>query len=181
MSGLREQRPRPAIRWDSEGVMSMSPTWESLTEQLIREAQERGEFDGLPGHGHPLQLDDDPREGEMGLAFHLLRSARIAPPWIEADKDVRAALDERDRLLARARDIRRRGVPGRPVQARLHQQLDQVIDAHDTAVARLNASAPSVSLHRLRMDRAAERSRLVDAFLGDAVPATRQTSSGSVA
>ena len=34
--------------------------YESWADRLIREAQERGEFDNLPGAGKPLQLDDDP-------------------------------------------------------------------------------------------------------------------------
>ncbi|MBI3972709.1 MAG: DUF1992 domain-containing protein [Chloroflexi bacterium] len=32
--------------------------WGSHVDRLIREAQERGEFDNLPGTGKPLQLDD---------------------------------------------------------------------------------------------------------------------------
>ena len=182
MSGLGEQPPRPAIRRDSEGVTSVARTWESLTERLIREAQERGEFDGLPGHGRPLRLDDDAREGDMGLAFHLLRTARVAPPWIEADKDVRAMLDERDRLLARARHARDGGSVGRLLEHRLHEQLDRIIDAHDGAVTRLNASAPSLSLHRRPLDRAAELARLHTAITGDIAPAhrppTRQDAQG---
>ncbi len=31
---------------------------ESLVERQIREARERGEMDGLPGHGKPLDLRD---------------------------------------------------------------------------------------------------------------------------
>ncbi len=151
----------------------MARTWESLTERLIREAQERGDFDRLPGHGRPLTLDDDPREGEMGLAFHLLRNARVAPPWIEADKHVRRMLDERDRLLARAVAARQRGTLGRSVQQRLHEQLDRIIDDHDDAVARLNASAPSLSLHRQRLDRDAERARLQATFRDDGTPDAR--------
>jgi hypothetical protein len=34
------------------------PRWESPVEKAIREAQERGEFDDLPGAGRPLQLGD---------------------------------------------------------------------------------------------------------------------------
>jgi hypothetical protein len=34
--------------------------FESLVERQIREAQERGEFDNLPGAGKPLRLSDDP-------------------------------------------------------------------------------------------------------------------------
>ncbi len=34
--------------------------YESWIDRQIREAQERGEFDNLPGAGKPLHLDDDP-------------------------------------------------------------------------------------------------------------------------
>lgn len=34
------------------------PRWESPVERAIREAQERGEFDDLPGAGRPLRLGD---------------------------------------------------------------------------------------------------------------------------
>ena len=175
----RERASRPAIRRDADGVTSMAPTWESLTERLIREAQERGDFDGLPGHGKPIALDDDPRAGEMGLAFHMLRNAGAAPPWIEADKEVRAALDERDRLLAQARAASARGVMGRLGQHRLHDQLDRLIDRHDAAVARLNASAPSLSLHRRPLDRAAERARLDVALATERVVASSARSSAA--
>ena len=143
----------------------MAGTWESLTERLIREAQERGDFDDLPGHGRPLQLDDDPREGDMGLAYHLLRNAHVAPPWIEADKDVRASLEQRDRMLAQAQAAHRRGLLGDIGRQRLHRQLDQLIDTHATAVARLNASAPSLSLHRRPLDRSAEHATLDEAIV----------------
>jgi hypothetical protein len=149
----------------------MAPTWESLTERLIREAQERGDFDGLPGQGKPIMVDDDARAGEMGLAFHMLRNAGAAPPWIEADKDVRGALDERDRLCAQARAASARGVMGRLGQHRLHEQLERLIERHDAAVARLNASAPSLSLHRRPLDRTLERARLEAAMATDRVRA----------
>lgn len=38
--------------------MGPQPLWESPVERAIREAQERGEFDGLPGAGKPLDLRD---------------------------------------------------------------------------------------------------------------------------
>ncbi len=160
--------------------MSMAPTWESLTERLIREAQERGDFDGLPGQGRPLVLDDDARAGELGLAFRMLRNAGAAPPWIEADKAVRAALDERDRLCAQARAASARGVLGRLGQHRLQEQLERLIERHDAAVERLNASAPSLSLHRRPLDRILERARLEAAMGTDRVRATgaRSTSTG---
>ena len=38
--------------------MSGQPRWESPVDRQIREAQERGEFDDLPGAGKPLDLSD---------------------------------------------------------------------------------------------------------------------------
>jgi len=47
-------------------VRQERPRWESPVEKAIREAQERGEFDGLPGAGKPLDLGD-PEGPEDGL------------------------------------------------------------------------------------------------------------------
>ncbi len=38
--------------------MGAQPRWESPVERAFREAQERGEFDDLPGAGKPLDLHD---------------------------------------------------------------------------------------------------------------------------
>lgn len=38
--------------------MAGQPYWESAVEKQIREAQERGDFDNLPGAGKPLDLSD---------------------------------------------------------------------------------------------------------------------------
>ncbi|HET8595322.1 MAG TPA: DUF1992 domain-containing protein [Intrasporangium sp.] len=38
--------------------MGQQPRWESPVERAIREAQERGDFDDLPGAGKPLDLRD---------------------------------------------------------------------------------------------------------------------------
>jgi hypothetical protein len=71
--------------------------------------------------------------------------------------------------------IRRRGVPSSLVQQHLHQQRDQLMETHHGAVARLNATAPSLPLDRPVMDLAVERARLTDAIAGGTGPATRQT------
>ena len=63
--------------------------WESAIDQQIREAQERGDFDDLPGRGKPL-----PREvwdEEWGLAHHILRQAGETLPWISLGRDIEAA------------------------------------------------------------------------------------------
>lgn len=57
------------------------PAYESLVEQRIREATERGEFDNLPGAGAALALDDDllvPEE--VRVAHRILKNAGYVPP-----------------------------------------------------------------------------------------------------
>ena len=75
--------------------------WEKWIDQQIREAQERGEFDNLPGKGKPLDLTPNPYAKEQELAFKILKDAGYAPEWIELDKAIRGRLDRARTTLAR--------------------------------------------------------------------------------
>jgi hypothetical protein len=92
---------RPASRLDAEGRRQVAPTWESLIDRQIREAMEDGRFDDLPYQGQRLALEDDTLAGEWAMAHRMLKNAGVAPPWIEADKEVRGLLDRRDAIVAR--------------------------------------------------------------------------------
>jgi DnaJ homologue, subfamily C, member 28, conserved domain len=60
-----------------------------LAESKIRTAMARGEFDNLPGHGRPLQLEDCSRvPADLRIGFKLLRNAGCLPPELEARKEV---------------------------------------------------------------------------------------------
>src|SRR5262245_59311162 len=64
--------------------------FDKLVEQRIREAQEKGEFDDLPGAGRPLELDDDALVPEdLRAAYRLLRNAGFVPPELEAHGEIR--------------------------------------------------------------------------------------------
>ena len=59
-----------------------------MAESKIRSAIARGEFDDLPGHGKPLQLEDLSRvPAELRMGYKLLRTAGCLPPELEARKD----------------------------------------------------------------------------------------------
>lgn len=145
-------------RRDEEGRFQVGPTWESIVERQIREAMERGAFDELPHRGRPLPVDDDSAAGERALGFRVLRNAGIAPPWIEADKEVRELLARRDALMARAP---RTGLLARP---RLREEFRRAVEAANRAIARLNAEAPTDRQHRRPLDEAAELACLEAAF-----------------
>src|SRR4051812_29273020 len=81
-------------------------SWESFVERQIREAQENGEFDDLPGHGQPLRDIDRPRD-ELWWVRSKLRDedVSIAPPAISLRMEVDAARD-RIALAATEDDVR---------------------------------------------------------------------------
>jgi len=137
-------------RKDAEGKIQAGPTWESLIDRQIREAQEAGEFDNLPHQGAPLPNDDNPYAGDWALAFHMLKNAGVAPPWVEANKELTELLKKRDAVFERASVDRRR---------RDHAVLEELVTQINMAVARMNAEAPSSAAHRPTLVLAQELAR----------------------
>lgn len=150
-----------------------------MVEKAIREAQERGEFDNLPGKGRPIRWDDEHVPAEWCMAHRILKNAGFAPVWIEDDKWIRmerkavrelldgfvdwyreqvAALASRpaaevaDRMeeLAVARD--RRIAAYRERAGKLNQRID---------IFNLTVPIPSLQWHRVRVDEAVDRFRKV--------------------
>jgi hypothetical protein len=138
-----------AHRRDAEGRIQTGPTWESLVDRQIRAAQEAGQFENLPHHGAPLPKDDNPLAGDWELAFHMLKNAGVAPPWVEATKELRGMLARRDAIIERASADRR---------LRDHAALEELVTEINMAVARLNAEAPSAA-HRAPLRLADELAR----------------------
>lgn len=63
---------------------------EKIAEKRIKEAQEKGEFEDLPGQGEPLKIDDDRHVPEdLRIAYKILKNADCVPPELEAKKEVR--------------------------------------------------------------------------------------------
>ncbi len=75
--------------------------WEKWIDQHIREAQERGEFDNLPGAGKPIDLTPNPHAKGQELAYKVLKDAGFAPEWIELDKAIRKKLQDARATLLR--------------------------------------------------------------------------------
>lgn len=145
---------KPPNRIDENGERQVAPTWESLVDRQIREAIEAGKFDDLPFQGRPIPLGDDTFAGEWASAYRMLRNAGAAPPWIEADKEVRELLGRRDAILARA-------PAATPFAHRRDRAaLEKLVVEINAAVARLNAEAPTDRQHRRPLDLAAELERL---------------------
>jgi hypothetical protein len=131
-----------------------APPRESLIDRQIREAQAAGAFDDLPHQGEPLPLMDDSAAGEWALAYRVLKNANFAPPWIEADKEVRALLARRDMILERAP---RASVIGR---RRDREELTLLVREVNAVILRVNLEAPTPRQHRAPLDLEAELAAL---------------------
>jgi DnaJ family protein C protein 28 len=137
--------------------------WADLVDEQIREAQERGDFDNLPGAGKPLNLDDNPYAGDRALAFHLLKQNDLLPRELDIGREVDAELARAEQVLAELRRQRdwllgQRG-PGREraraTYARLRGEhaarYEQALRQVHSKMLTLNIIAPS-TLHRPMID-----------------------------
>lgn len=71
-----------------------SETWESFAERKIREAQEQGAFDGLPGLGRPISDLDGPDDADWWLKRKLrAEGLALLPPILEARLDAERTLE----------------------------------------------------------------------------------------
>jgi len=138
------------IHRDGAGQKIAAPTWESLADRLIREAQERGEWEAGDWVGKRLPAQDGAYEGELAAGHAILRNAGVGPFWIETDKEARRLLAERDHLLAVAGRTSTAGA------ASLRSRFRSHLDALDRVLLRLEGEAPTPAQQRRRLDRAAE-------------------------
>ncbi|WP_039839023.1 DUF1992 domain-containing protein, partial [Paenibacillus sonchi] len=59
-----------------------------LAEQRIQEAMRSGEFDKLPGHGKPLELEDlSGVPDELRMSFKIMKNAGLLPEEITLRKE----------------------------------------------------------------------------------------------
>lgn len=79
--------------------------FEKVVEERIRKAQEKGEFNNLPGAGRPLKLEQDQHIPEdLRLPYKILKNADCLPPEIELKKEIHRT----EELLAQMPDTAER-------------------------------------------------------------------------
>ena len=65
-----------------------------IVEERIREAQQSGAFENLPGKGKPLQLEDQSMIPEdLRMSYHILKNANVLPPEAEIQKEIHTLQD----------------------------------------------------------------------------------------
>jgi hypothetical protein len=70
-------------------------TWETWIDRQIRSGMDRGEFDGLPGHGQPLADIDQPHDELWWVKQKLAREGvSFLPPTLAVRKELDDALEQ---------------------------------------------------------------------------------------
>jgi len=149
-----------AKRVDADGDVQVGPTWDTLIERQIREAMETGKFNELPHQGKPLPNDENPHAGDQALAFHILKNAGVAPPWIEANKEANELLAKRDAIVERAAAGK---TPSVFARKRDRQALTDLVVRLNKAITKVNLEAPASTKRRPLLDLEEELARYEEA------------------
>jgi hypothetical protein len=136
----------PAAR---RGPVKKLAHWESAVEQQIREAQERGDFENLPGKGKPLPRE--PWEGDWALAHHILRQAGETLAWISLGRDIEAAELNLQRLRQAAAALPRSGPSWRAERSRARGRYLREAAALDRLLQEYAFVVPVRQLERGRL------------------------------
>ncbi|MGI9147405.1 MAG: DUF1992 domain-containing protein [Chloroflexota bacterium] len=123
--------------------------WESAVDRQIREAQERGDFDNLPGLGKPLSKE--PWAGDWALAHHVLRQAGETLTWISLGRDIEAAELKLQRLRLDAASLPRSGDGWRQERSRARERYLREAAALDKLLQEYAFVVPSHQLERGRL------------------------------
>lgn len=121
---------------------------ETWFDRMIREAQEAGAFDNLPGAGKPLKLEHNPHTPrEWWLAFHVLENAGYKPAWIEQRASIEAGLESARTACRRSLECAEGEAEKQDAIERLRAELEAI----NKQIDRMNLEVPLPTFQRPRL------------------------------
>jgi DnaJ-like protein len=149
-----------------------APAHETLVERQIRLAQERGDFDDLPGKGKPLPGLDGPDDEDWWVKGYLRREGLSAEPLLPTPLQLRREIERLPDTVAGLPDERTVREVARELNRRIAQWLRAPVGPAvpvgpvdvDAVVARWRADRAAL------LDRRAAERRAADAAVAAARP-----------
>ncbi len=125
--------------------------YQDYVEELIQEAQQRGEFSNLPGMGKPLQLDDDTYAGDKAIGYHLLKSNGFAPAEVELANEIRKQRERAEaklkRIVQQGQTLRsRRVLPFASEKRAFNTTVEKAASEYDRMLRELNRKILTLNL-----------------------------------
>jgi DnaJ family protein C protein 28 len=120
-------------------------------DEIIHEAEKRGEFANLEGTGQPLHLDEDQYAGENAMAYRMLKSNGFAPPEIELAKEIRKEREQAEKKLTKLvhqqRTLRNRRIPPFASEKRaFNLALEKALTEYEKTLRELNRKTLTLNL-----------------------------------
>jgi DnaJ homolog subfamily C member 28 len=120
-------------------------------EEIIHEAQERGDFDNLAGTGKPLNLSDESLAGDNSLGYHLLKHNDYLPAELELAKEIRVERERAEaklvKVIHKGETLRSRRVPPFPSEKRaFNAAVTKTAAEYERALRELNRKILTLNL-----------------------------------
>jgi len=113
--------------------------FQSRIEKQIKEAQDSGKFENLPGYGKPLNLEQNPFEDPtMSMAYHLLRENGFTLPWIELGKEIDLLSAEAQKKLIRTWHWYNRILESRKGVEKARNIWDKAVQEYTEGIVNIN-------------------------------------------
>lgn len=126
--------PLPADTFEDRHVASLhNRRMNDWLDEAFEECVRNGGFDNLPGKGKPIEV---PTEDPLQT---ILKNAKVPPPWIMLRQEIQTSIAYTIELME---------------SDPAHPAIDEHIRDINRKIAHLNMQAPSLSLHRRKVDRA---------------------------
>lgn len=128
-----------------------SERYQNHIDQIIREAEERGEFANLEGMGKPLRLEDEHAAGDNALAYHMLKQHGYAPPEIELSREIRTEQERLQKKLAQVQQryekLRVRRIPPFPSEKQaFNNTVERTTHEYEASLRELNSRILTLNL-----------------------------------
>lgn len=121
-------------------------------EEKIKEAQEQGDFEDLPGKGKPLDLSENPFiDPALQMTYRLMKDAGFSPAWIALDKEIRADLQRAQKLLDACKS-RRQHLNFKNYRKRALEEYEELLKVLNLKIERFNILVPIKEKQRRKID-----------------------------
>ncbi len=124
----------------------------NFVDQLLEAAQQRGEFDNLPGAGKPIHLEDNPFGKEKQMAYKLLKDNGYTLAFMQERKDLLEKIENLRSQLRRAAERSDHSIGGRLAWRRTAQSFRMRVRKLNDAIQTYNLKAPQHQFHIMTLD-----------------------------
>lgn len=116
-----------------------------FVDELLQQAEARGEFKNLPGEGRPLNLETNPYGGDTQMAYKIVKDSGYALGFIE----------ERRKLVERVANLReklRQAAERNQLGATAVDNFRAEVETVNRAIQSYNLKAPLDQFHLMPLD-----------------------------